>query len=72
MTILREFSTVGPCIRLGEVIKQTATSVTYRDLLSGAISRRGGYRLECGLLHTTPCVSCRDHQNTQYPNGYEN
>ncbi len=24
------------------------------------------------LVHFAPCVSCRDHAETHYPNGYEN
>ena len=71
MTTVREFSAIGPCISLGEVIKQTPATVTFRER-DGSIGRRGGYRLKAGLIHVIACRSCRDHAESQYPNGYEN
>lgn len=71
MATLREFSSIGPCIPLGEVVKRTATTVQFKER-DGTLRRKGGWRLECGLFHTEPCVSCRDHKHSQYPNGYEN
>lgn len=71
--IVREFSAAGPCIPLGPLVKRTATTVSYHATMHGGeIERRGGYRLQCGLIHTEPCSSCRDHERTQYPRGYEN
>ena len=69
-TTVREFNTAGPCIVLGELVSQTERMVTFRDR-DGRIRRRGGHPLKCGLVHTVPCPSCRDHANSQYPNGFE-
>lgn len=71
MATVREFSAIGPCITLGELTKQTPNTVTFRKR-DGATGRRGGYRLKSGLIHTVACRSCRDHAQSQYPNGYEN
>lgn len=71
MTIVRKFSAIGPCIPLGKLVKRTAKTVTFEER-DGSRGTRGGYRLQCGLIHTEPCCSCRDHPQTQYPNGYEN
>lgn len=71
MATAREFSTIGPCITLGEVISASESSVSFRDR-DGRKSRRFGERVRSGLIHTTPCRSCRDHVQSQYPNGYEN
>lgn len=70
MTILvREFSMSGPCLTLGTMTKRTAKSVTFIDR-EGKAGRRGGDRLASGLIHTAACRSCRDHAETQYPEGY--
>jgi hypothetical protein len=66
---VREFSRCGPCITLGELVERTAKTIKFRTR-DGKIERRGGYRLERGLIHTEPCHSCMDSPNTQYPNGY--
>ena len=68
---VREFSAIGPCLTLGELMHRTASTVVFR-LADGGINRRGGYRVKSGLVHTAPCRYCRDHPQTQYPNGYEN
>lgn len=71
MATVREFSTIGPCITLGEVVKATESTISFVDR-DGRKSRRSGDRVRSGLIHTTPCRSCRDHAQSQYPNGYEN
>jgi hypothetical protein len=69
MTItVREFSAAGPCITLGELVRETPKSFFVRDR-HGHVARFGKDRSE--LRHTAPCCSCRDHATTQYPNGYE-
>ena len=68
--MVRNFSAIGPCIPLGKFIKRTAKTVTFKCRYGGTIRRVGGYRLKVGLIHTEPCVSCQDHERTQYPNGY--
>lgn len=65
MSTLREFSPAGPCITLGEVVKETAKTWQVRDR-HGAHVRYG----KNDHRHTEPCVSCRDHARTQYPDGY--
>ncbi len=67
---VREFSSAGPCITLGTLLKQTASTVTFQER-DGSLGKRGGNRLKCGLIHIEPCCSCRDHATTQYPNGYD-
>ncbi len=76
-TLVREFSAAGPCLTLGLFVKRTAKYVMYREWLGGdrfadKISRIGGWKVTEGdYVHTEPCRSCQDHQNSQYPNGYE-
>lgn len=65
---VREFSSAGPCLTLGTLVKQTATTITFQES-DGSQNKRGGYRLKCGLIHIEACPSCRDHPKTQYPNG---
>jgi hypothetical protein len=67
--IVREFSAAGPCITLGEFIKRTNNTITFRNR-DGKIERRGGWRVEKEMVHTEPCSGCRDHTKTQYPHGY--
>lgn len=67
MTTLREFSAAGPCITLGEYLRETAKFYFFRDR-HGAEHRIGkGWE---GQRHLEPCPSCRDHEKTQYPEGY--
>lgn len=68
-TTVRDFSAAGPCITLGTFTKRTAKTIFYTDR-HGAPGRASGYRVEKGLVHTEPCPSCRDHDKTQYPEGY--
>ena len=69
MTTVREVSRAGPCITLGTLVRKTASTLYYRDRLN-VVSHRSGRAVECGLVHTLPCRSCRDHPNTSYPDGY--
>ena len=79
-TIVREFSPVGPCLTLGEFVKRTRKFIFYRERHTGyggepEIRRVGGWKIgkrgdRRPYIHTEPCPSCRDHERTQYPNGY--
>jgi len=63
---VRKFSMAGPCINLGTYIKRTDKFLVYRDRFGH--EKRISHAHD--LAHTEPCVSCRDHGNTQFPNGY--
>lgn len=73
---VREFSTIGPCLRLGELVRKTARFYVYRRW--GGADRhddkesRISIRTEAHYspAHVVPCPSCRDHPKTQYPDGY--
>lgn len=65
---VRKFSTVGPCIPLGELIKTTPKFFVYTDR-HGKTARIARDKHE--MNHIEPCSSCRDHRATQYPRGYE-
>jgi hypothetical protein len=67
---VREFSACGPCIPLGNLVSRSPNRVKFIDRYSGRVTSRFGFRVESGLIHTEPCVSCRDHARTQYPDGY--
>ncbi len=76
---VREFSPAGPCLTLGQFVRRTAKTIVYREWLGGdqygKERRVGGWKVEQrgnrgGCIHTEPCHSCRDHERTQYPNGY--
>lgn len=69
--LVREASRSGPCIVLGELVSQTRTTITYREKDTGKIKRRGGWKVAENFIHTEPCRSCRDHEKTFYPNGYQ-
>lgn len=67
---VREFSVAGPCITLGELVRETPASYFVRDRYEPTkINRYGKGRWE-GKRHTEACPSCRDHAKTQYPEGY--
>lgn len=74
--LVREFSPVGPCLTLGLFVKRTAKFIFYRewkggDTFADKVSRAGGWKVNGGdYIHTAACRSCRDHPETQYPNGY--
>lgn len=72
--LVRKFSMAGPCIPLGTLVSESAKFFCYQprgrngyDATPKAkrISKSGDF------AHVVPCVSCRDHAQTQYPNGYE-
>lgn len=68
---VRKFSMVGPCLHLGEVIRETPSFLIYSSRRHGGAEKRikkDGER----LVHTSPCHSCVDHAETNYPNGYDN
>ena len=76
---VREFSPAGPCLTLGQFVRRTAKTIVYREWLGGDSygqeRRVGGWKVNRdngrrGYIHTEPCHSCRDHTETQYPNGY--
>lgn len=69
---VREFNAAGPCIQLGEFVKFTPRGQVVFQNRHGKTERRGGFSVDSGLIHTIACPSCRDHSETQYPNGYEN
>ena len=71
MTTVREFSAIGPCITLGTFIKRTPKTIIFIDR-HGDLGRVGGRRVQNDMVHIVPCVSCQDHERSQYPNGYEN
>lgn len=72
--IVREFSAAGPCLTLGQFIRRTAKTIVYREWLGGEHygkeCRVGGWKVHRGHFHTESCPSCKDHKQTQYPNGY--
>ena len=72
-TTVRQFSVVGPCLTLGPLLRETAKFYVYRPRHSGYDETPKEKRVgkdKHGFVHTEPCVSCRDHGRTQYPNGY--
>ena len=81
--LVREPNAAGPCIVLGLFVKRTEKFIMYREWRGGnrfadKVSRVGGWKVEAregradSYVHTTPCSCCRDHAQTQYPNGYDN
>jgi hypothetical protein len=74
--IVREFSAIGPCLTLGKLVRETEQFYVYLPWHGGdkygpeekrTAKRRPGNR---SFAHVDPCHSCRDHADTQYPNGY--
>lgn len=76
MTIVREFSAIGPCLTLGKLVSETPRFYVF-------LPWRGGDRYDeksrkimkrtadhYSPAHVMACPSCRDHERTQYPNGY--
>ncbi len=77
--LVREFSPAGPCLMLGQFVRRTAKTIVYREWLGGEHfgdeRRVGGWKVKeapsgRAYIHTEPCHCCRDHDRTQYPNGY--
>jgi|ETNvirnome_2_300_1030623.scaffolds.fasta_scaffold00547_13 hypothetical protein len=75
-TLVREFSPAGPCLTLGKFVKRTEKFIFFCEWLGGdnfsdKVSRVGGWKVAGGsYIHIEPCISCRDHPATNYPNGY--
>ena len=75
MKIVREFSTVGPCLTRGRLVKETEQFYVY-DEWQGGDRYEGRKRIRkrsdahYSPAHVEPCPSCRDHARTQYPHGY--
>jgi len=67
MKTVRQFSRVGPCLMLGELAKQTDTRIFCR-LRDGKTA--WAMKSSQLLVHLEPCPSCRDHERSQYPDGY--
>lgn len=67
--IVRKFSAIGPCLQQGRLLKETAQFLVYEEW-QGGDRYEGIHRISKGKVHTEPCVSCRDHAATAYPNGY--
>lgn len=61
---VREFSPAGPCLARGELIRETPRFYVFRD--RWGVEGRGAKH----KMHIEPCRACRDHPQTQYPNGY--
>lgn len=73
--IVREFSTVGPCITVGRLVKETEQFFVFDRWQGGdRFEGRGKIRKRSegrySRAHIEPCCSCRDHAKTQYPEGY--
>lgn len=69
MQIVRKFSAAGPCLTLGKLSKETEKFYVYAEW-QGGDRYEGEHRVMKGRVHIEPCHSCRDHEHTQYPNGY--
>ena len=67
MKTVRQFSRVGPCIELGPLIRETETRLYYRcrQGYEAFVSKKSSL-----AVHLEPCPSRRDHERSQYPNGY--
>lgn len=73
--IVREFSVAGPCLTLGKLKRETAQFYVFDEWQRGdryegekRIRKRTPDRYSAA--HIEPCPSCRDHEKTQYPEGY--
>lgn len=64
---VRRFSPVGPCLTLGELVKETKECYFYRCRYDDGVVRR----ISKSKAHVEPCRSCRDHDDTVYPDGYQ-
>jgi hypothetical protein len=74
-TLVREFSAAGPCLTLGRLTKTTAQFYCYEEW-KGGNRYEGAKRIRIHTeahysgAHIVPCRCCRDHEKTQYPDGY--
>ena len=64
MKTVRQFSRVGPCLVLGELVMQTATRIFYRPRDGKTAWAMKSSKL---LVHLEPCPSCRDHERSISP-----
>jgi hypothetical protein len=73
LTLLREFSAAGPCIRMGGILREDK-NWWYIVPLNGEIRvskiSKHSRKAQNGSVHAEACRSCRDHAETQYPEGY--
>ncbi len=76
MATVRETNFAGPCVTLGELVRETASFYVYREHACWVRpgeqpkekrAKKGGWR-----HHVEPCPCCCDHAKSQYPNGYDN
>ncbi len=81
LPLLRRFSPAGPCLTLGRLVRETAKFYVYlagRNGTSGPAAEMIEHRIikdsrepyRYSGAHVEPCLSCTDHPQTQYPNGY--
>lgn len=75
MTLVRQFNRAGPCLTLGKLVKETAQFYVFDEWCGGNVfvgRRRVAKKLDgrWSPNHVEACPSCRDHPQTQYPNGY--
>lgn len=71
---LRVANSAGPCIRRGEVVRETAQFYVFRDVFAkhDETNTPQERRMKKGAcVHVEPCSLCADHPNTQYLRGYE-
>ena len=68
--VARQFSTCGPCLLEGEVVRSTARFHVINEWKGGDDFTGRQRRISRESVHLTPCPSCRDHSRTQYPDGY--
>jgi len=64
---VRVFSSCGPCLNYYRMVRENKTTFTV------VFKNGSGYSLERyskGLVHESPCLSCQNHPETQYPDGY--
>jgi hypothetical protein len=68
---VREFSPAGPCIVLGDLVRETPRFYTYSDRSNGKLRKIAKRTTErYSAAHVDPCPSCRDRTKTHYPDGY--
>lgn len=66
--VVREFSRYGPCITIGPIVRETKSFFVVEVVNHHGPNKNK--RLKKSNYHNTPCKSCRDHHQTQYPDGY--
>ncbi len=78
---VREFSSAGPCLILGQFVRRTPMTIVYREWLGGdnygKERRVGGWKVTGDMyhgrrayVHIEPCKCCKDHAETKYPHVY--